>query len=170
MRSVRERRDALDAAIAAEALEEPWAPVVARLLCLRGVSTLTAFALTVEIGDWQRFSGRSLGAFLGLVPSESSSGASRRQGAITKTGNGHARRLLIEAAWQQRRAPGKSVRVRLARAEASPAVRERAHLAERRLHCRWVRFDERGKRSTVAAVAVARELAGWCWSLAVMDA
>ena len=170
MRSVRERRDALDAAIAAEALKEPWAPVVARLLCLRGVSTLTAFALTVEIGDWRRFSGRSLGAFLGLVPSESSSGTTRRQGAITKTGNGHARRLLIEAAWQQRRAPGVGVRVRLARAEAPPAVRERAHLAERRLHRRWVRFDERGKRSTVAAVAVARELAGWCWSLAVMDA
>ena len=170
MLSVRERRDALDAAIAVEAATEPWAPVVVRLLCLRGVSTLTAFALTVEIGDWQRFSGRSLGAFLGLVPSESSSGTTRRQGAITRAGNGHARRLLVEAAWQQRRAPGKSVRVRLARAEASPAVRERARLAERHLHRRWVRFDERGKRSTVDAVAVARELAGWCWSLAVMDA
>ena len=170
MCSVRDRRDALDAAIAAEALEEPWAAVVSRLTCLRGVSTLTAFALTVEIGDWRRFSGRSLGAFLGLVPSESSSGSTRRQGAITRAGNGHARRLLIEAAWQQRRAPGKSVRVRRARAGAAPAVRERARLAERRLHHRWVRFDARGKRSTVAAVAVARELAGWCWSLAVMDA
>ena len=169
MVSVRERRDALDAAIAVEALEEPWAAVVSRLTCLRGVSTLTAFALTVEIGDWQRFSGRSLPAFLGLVPSECSSGTTRRQGAITRAGNGHARRLLIEAAWQQRRAPGKSLRVRLAREQATPAVRERAHLAERRLHRRWVRFDERGKRSTVAAVAVARELAGWCWSLAVMD-
>src|SRR5690606_37429348 len=104
-----DRRDALDAAIAAEASREPWAPVVSRLTCLRGVSTLTAFALTVEIGDWQRFSGRSLGAFLGLVPSESSSGSTRRQGAITRAGNGHARRLLIEAAWQQRRAPGKSM-------------------------------------------------------------
>jgi transposase len=170
MVSARERRDALDAAIAAEAREEPWAETVARLTCLRGVSTLTAFALTVEIGDWQRFSGRSLAAFLGLVPSECSSGTTRRQGAITRAGNGHARRLLIEAAWQQRRAPGKSVRVRQARTEAAPAVRERARLAERRLHRRWVRFDERGKRSTVAAVAVARELAGWCWSLAVMEA
>ncbi len=170
MFSVRARREALDAAIAAEAREEPWAPVVARLTCLRGVSTLTAFALTVEIGDWRRFSGRSLGAFLGLVPSESSSGSTRRQGAITRAGNGHARRLLIEAAWQQRRVPGKNMRVRTAREQAAPAVRERARLAERRLHRRWVRFDERGKHSTVAAVAVARELAGWCWSLAVMDA
>jgi transposase len=169
MCAARDRRDALDAAIAAEALKEPWAPIVGRLTCLRGVSTLTALALTVEIGDWQRFSGRSLGPFLGLVPSEESSGTTRRQGAITKTGNGHARRLLIEAAWQQRRPPGRSVRVQLARAAAAGTVRERARLAERRLHRRWRRFDERGKRSKVAAVAVARELAGWCWSLAVME-
>lgn len=160
MVSVRERRDALDAAIAVEALEEPWAAVVSRLTCLRGVSTLTAFALSVEIGDWQRFSGRSVPAFLGLVPSECSCGTTRRQGAITRAGNGYARRLLIEAAWQQRRAPGKSLRVRLAREQATPAVRERARLAERRLQRRWARFDERGKRSTVAAVAVARERAG----------
>jgi transposase len=170
MRSARERRDALDAAIAVEALKEPWTPIVARLVCLRGVATLTAFALAVEIGDWRRFSGRSLAAFLGLVPSEDSSGTSRRLGGITKTGNGHARRLLIEAAWQQRRAPGMSPRTRAARAAAPAAVRERARLAERRLYRRWARFDERGKRSTVAAVAIARELAGWCWSLAVMDA
>jgi len=86
MFSVRERRDALDAAIAVEAATEPWAEVVDRLSCLRGVSTLTAFALTVKIGDWQRSSGRSLGAFLGLAPSESSSGSTRRQGAITNVG------------------------------------------------------------------------------------
>jgi len=170
MLSVRDRRDALDAAIAVEAAVEPWAPVVDRLSCLRGVSTLTAFALTVEIGDWQRFSGRSLPAFLGLTPSESSSGASRRQGSITRAGNAHVRRLLVEAAWQQRRRPGKSLRTHLARSAQPAAVRERAVAAERRLRRRWVRFDERGKRSTVAAVAVARELAGWCWSLAVMDA
>jgi len=169
MRATVERRDALDAAIAAEAKREPWAGVVDRLCCLRGVGTLTAFALAVELGDWRRFSGRSLAAFLGLVPSEDSSGATRRQGSITKTGNGHARRLLIEAAWQQRRPPRQSQRLRAARAAAAPAVRERAALAERRLHRRWQRFDERGKRSTVAAVAVARELAGWCWSLAVME-
>jgi len=164
-----ERRDVLDAAIVVEAEREPWASVVGRLCCLRGVATLTAFALAVELGDWRRFSGRSLAAFLGLVPSEDSSGTSRRQGSITKTGNGHARRLLVEAAWQQRRPPRQSRRLRAARATASPAVRERARLAERRLHRRWQRFDERGKRSTVAAVAVARELAGWCWSLAVME-
>jgi transposase len=167
--SVRARREALDAAIATAAATEPWATIVGRLACLRGVSTLTAFGLATEIGDWERFDGRSIGAYLGLVPSESSSGERRRQGAITKTGNGHARRLLVEAAWHHRR------RLRLSRElarrrEGQPAlVRERAVAAERRLHRRWQSFDARGKRSTVAAVAVARELAGWCWSLAVMD-
>ena len=97
------RRDALDKAIAELAATPPYVDVVERLVCLRGVSTLTAFALTVELGDWNRFRPESLGAFLGLTPSENSSGERRRQGAITKTGNTHARRLLIEAAWHHRR-------------------------------------------------------------------
>ena len=103
MMSVRARRDASTQAIARRPRRSPGPRVVGRLACLRGVSTLTAFGLATEIGDWQRFDGRSLGAYLGLMPSESSSGERRRQGAITKTGNGHARRLLVEAAWQQRR-------------------------------------------------------------------
>ncbi len=170
MRGVRARREALDATICEEAAKEPWAATVGRLSCLRGVSTLTAFGLATEIGDWRRFDGRSIGAYLGLVPSESSSGTRRRQGSITKTGNGHARRLLVEAAWHQRR-PASRVGRELARRRAGqPAlVRERAEAAEIRLQRRWRRFDARGKRSTVDAVAVARELAGWCWSLAVMD-
>jgi len=171
MQGACERRAALDAAIAVEAGEPRWAEVVGRLACLRGVSTLTAFGLAVEIGDWQRFSGRSIGAYLGLVPSESSSGERRRLGAITKTGNGHARRLLIEAAWHQRRPPWRASHELRRRREGQPAaVRARAELANRRLYQRWAAFDGRGKRSTVAAVAVARELAGWCWSLATMEA
>jgi len=171
VQSVRARRDALDAAIVEEAAKEPWARTVGRLSCLRGVSTLTAFGLAAEIGDWERFDGRSIGAYLGLVPSESSSGERRRQGAITKTGNGHARRLLVEAAWHQRRPSSHPSRELARRREGQPAlVRVRAEAAGRRLQQRWRRFDARGKRSTVAAVAVARELAGWCWSLATMDA
>ena len=96
------RRDRLDAAIAALAADSEFTPVVRRLGCLRGVSTLTALGLAVEIGDWDRFTGASIGAYLGLVPSEHSSGESRRQGPITKAGNTHARRLLIEAAWHHR--------------------------------------------------------------------
>lgn len=170
MGSVRARRDALDRAIREEAASEPWAGVVGRLSCLRGVSTLTAFGLATEIGDWGRFDGRSIGAYLGLTPSESSSGERRRQGAITKAGNSHARRLLVEAAWHQRRAGSRPSRELARRREGQPAaVRERAEAAGRRLQRRWRSFDARGKRPTVAAVAVARELAGWCWSLAVMD-
>src|SRR5674536_232234 len=80
-----------------------WSALGTRLGCLRGASTLTAVGLTVEVGDWSRFTGSSIGAFLGLVPTEHSSGGSRSQGSITKTGNTHARRLLVEAAWQHRR-------------------------------------------------------------------
>jgi transposase len=96
------RRDRLDAAITAMAADSEFTPAVRRLSCLRGVSTLTSFALAVEIGDWHRFTDTAIGSFVGLVPSEYSSGASRVQGSITKTGNTHARRLLIEAAWHHR--------------------------------------------------------------------
>lgn len=164
------RRDRLDAAIAEMAADSEFTPVVDRLGCLRGVSTLTAFGLAVEIGDWQRLTGRSIGAYLGLVPTESSSGARRSQGGITKTGNGHARRLLVEAAWHHRkpyRGPGLDLRRRWDRAPAAAAAR--GHAANRRLAGRWAAFDERKKKPVVANAAIARELAGWCWSLAVLE-
>ena len=94
-----DRRDRLDTAIEAMAADSSYTPVVRRLGCLRGISTLTGFGLAVEIGDWTRFSGATIGAFVGLVPTENSSGQSRSQGSITKAGNTHARRLLVEAAW-----------------------------------------------------------------------
>jgi transposase len=163
------RRDRLDEAITAMAADSRFTPVVTRLGCLRGISTLTAFGLAVEIGDWHRLDGRTIGAYLGLVPTESSSGGSRSQGAITKTGNKHARRLLIEAAWHHRKPyrPGADLRRRQDR--ATPAARDRGQRANRRLHTRWVNFDARRKRPVVANTAIARELAGWCWSLAVLD-
>ena len=169
MLATRDRRDRLDTAIAAMAADSVFTPVVTRLGCLRGVSTLTAFGLAVEIGDWTRLSGKTIGAYLGLVPTEHSSGASRSQGGITKTGNSHARRLLIEAAWHHRKPyrPGKQLRCRWD--VATPAARARGHAANRRLHTRWLHFDQRKKRSVVANAAVARELAGWCWSLAVLE-
>ena len=163
------RRDALDRAIAETAMEPPFAETVARLCCLRGVSTLTALALTVELGDWQRFDPARLGAFLGLVPSESSSGDKRRQGAITKTGNSHARRLLVEAAWHQRRPLRPGVALIGRRAGQSAAVRAQAEQSARRLHQRWWHLERRGKRRTIVAVAVARELASHCWRLATME-
>ena len=168
--AVQARRDRLDGAIAELAATPPWAPVVARLGCLRGVGVLTGFGLAVEIGDWHRFTGATVGAWLGLVPSEQSSGSRRAQGSITKTGNSHARRLLVEAAWHHRK-PYRPSRELRARQDRQPAVvRERADAGNRRLHQRWCRLDARAKRSTISVVAVARELAGWCWSLAVLEA
>ena len=167
--AVKSRRDRLDRAIVAMAADSEFTPIVHRLGCLRGVSTLTGFALAVEIGDWHRFTGKTIGSFVGLVPSEYSSGASRVQGSITKTGNTHVRRLLVEAAWHHRAryAIGKTMLDRWDL--ASPAARARGDAGNRRLHARWVRFNDRRKRHVIANVAVARELAGWCWSLAVLE-
>jgi transposase len=168
MLACRDRRERLDEAIEAMAADSEFTGVVRRLGCLRGVSTLTAFGLAVEIGDWDRLTGRSIGAYLGLVPSEYSSGASRTQGGITKTGNGHARRLLVEAAWHHRKRYRPGVVLRRRWDAASPAARARGHIGNQRLHERWTRFDQREKRPVVANAAIARELAGWCWSLAVL--
>ena len=123
----------------------------------------------MELGDWHRFTGNTIGSFVGLVPTEHSSGGSRSQGSITKTGNRHVRRLLVEAAWHHRPAyrVGKTMRDRWDLAPA--AARARGDEGNRRLHARWVAFIARKKKNTVADVAIARELAGWCWSLAVLE-
>lgn len=167
--SILARRDRLDHDILAMAAASEFTAVTNRLCCLRGISTLTGFALAVEIGDWDRFTGRTIASYLGLVPSEHSSGGSRSLGAITKTGNTHARRLLIEAAWQHKPLyrPGKVMKDRWAAAPAQAAARGDA--GNRRLHHRWQILTAHKKKHTIANTAIARELAGWCWSLAVMD-
>jgi transposase len=162
-------RDRLDEQITDVAASPRFADAVNRLGCLRGISALTGLALTVEIGDWSRFTGSSIGAYVGLVPCEHSSGGSRVQGSITKAGNTHVRRLLIESAWHHRKSystSGPALRTRWAKVD--PALRARGHAGNRRLHKRWQTFNERGKNPLVANVAIARELAGWCWSLATM--
>jgi transposase len=167
--TVSARRARLDVLIAQMAAECEFSPLLHRLGCLRGIGTLTGFALAVEVGDWDRFTGRTIGSFVGLVPSEYSSGQSRVQGAITKTGNTHLRRLLVEAAWHHRPAyrVGKIMRERWEL--AGPAARARGDAGNRRLHHRWDTMRARHKRQVVADVAIARELAGWCWSLAVLE-
>ncbi len=165
------RRDALQASIAELVPASPWAQTVARLRCLRGIDTLSAVGLCAEVGDFERFdrAGRLM-SYLGLVPSENSSGETRRQGTITKTGSRHARRLLVEAAWHYRKRPaiGKALE---RRHSGQPAhVLAIAWHAQQRLYHVWRRLDDqRGKRRTIVAVAVARELAGFCWSLARAD-
>ncbi len=165
------RRQRLDTAISLMAADSQFTPMVDRLGCLRGIGALTGFALAVEITDWHRFTGNSIGSYLGLVPSEYSSGQTRSLGGITKTGNSHARRLLVEAAWQHRRdyRPGPQS-VMQARWQKAPVEAQlRGQAGNQRLHHQWVQFTARKKRPVIANVAIARELTGWCWSLAIMD-
>jgi transposase len=165
------RRDQLERTIAELAPASPYAQTIARLRCLRGIDTLSAAGLAAEIGDFTRFQrAGQLMSYIGLVPSENSSGETRRQGRITKTGSKHARRLLIEAAWHYRRTPARGDTLKR-RQEGQPAtVIAISWQAQRRLHHLWQRLaEERGKRRTIVAVAVARELAGFCWALARTD-
>jgi transposase len=163
------RRGRLDKAITAVAADSEFTPVVHRLGCLRGVSTLTAFGLAVEVGDWDRLPGASIGHTWDWCP-PSPPRDSPAPSSITKTGNTHARRLLVEAAWHHRkpyRSPGATMKARWELAPA--AARARGHAGNQRLHQRWLTFTDRKKKPVIANVAIARELAGWCWSLAVMD-
>jgi transposase len=148
---------ALDAELERIAQSERWQAQVAILVRFRGISTRTALGLIAEIGDFARFSHpRELCSWLGIVPSEYSSGEQRHRGHITKTGNAHARRLLIETAWSYRHQPR--------RPDRGPEPDERAWQAQIRLHQRYRHLTDHGKRSTVATVAVARELAGFLWA------
>jgi len=162
------RRDRLDGLIDEQSREAQWAALVGRLRCMRGIDTLTAVGLVAEIGDFAAFAHpKQLASFLGLVPSERSTGEKRRQGAITKAGSSHARRLLIEAAWHYRRRPAVSLTLRRRQAGQPSAAIEAAWRAQLRLSGRWAHLDaRRAKRRTTIAVAVARELACFVWKIA----
>jgi transposase len=161
------RRDRLDEHI--EQVAEQWslATEVARLRCLRGIDTLSAMGLVAETRGLARFdTPMHVSAFLGLVPSESSTGERRRVGAITKAGSEHGRRLLVEAAWHYRKPPRMSGTLRRRQDGADPTAVDCAWRAQRRLHARWRDLHQiRGKRATVTNVAVARELAHFCWEI-----
>lgn len=165
------RRDGLDRALSEIAEDCPWSETIARLRCLRGVDTLTALGLCAEVSDFGRFQKPdALAAYLGLVPSESSSGQKRRQGSITKAGSGHARRLLVEAAYHYCRPPRVSRGLSNRQQGQPPWVVELAWRCQRRLFGRWQRLRvERGKRGGIVIVAIARELATFCWELAVTE-
>lgn len=143
------------------------APVVEALMALRGVDLLNAMTVVAELGDITRFDNPcQLMAYLGLVPSEHSSGGTRRRGGITKTGNGHARRALVEAAWSYR-FPARKTKHLQRRAEKAPErVQAIAWAAQKRLCGRYRHFVAKGKLSVQACTAVARELAGFIWAIA----
>ena len=160
------RRDTVEATIGQLVPSSPWADDIGRLRCLRGIDTLSAVGLCAEIGDFHRFDRPAqLMSYLGLVPSEASTGEKRRQGQITRSGSQHARRLLVEAAWHYRRPPrlGSGIE-RRQQGQPAPVIAI-AWKAQQRLHRLWRQFDTRSKRRTIAAVAVARHLAGFCWAI-----
>jgi transposase len=152
-----------------EELVETWAlgPLVKALQALRGVQVVTAVTLAAEIGDFARFCRpRQLMSYVGLVPSEHSSGARRQQGGITKTGNKHLRRIVVETAWNYRFRPRQSKSIEARRTKVSPEVRAIAEKAERRLCRRFERLQQKGKLSKQVVTAVARELLGFVWAIA----
>jgi transposase len=160
------RLKAFDEHVQSAAGQSVFWPVIEALMALRGINLLAATTIVAEIGDLTRFaSAPQLMAYLGLVPSEHSSGSKQARGGITKTGNGHVRRLLIEAAWTYRH-PARKTRVIQRRAErTTQIVQEIAWKAQTRLCSRYRTLEARGKMKVQASTAVARELAGFIWAI-----
>jgi len=159
------RLAALDEKLTHWSTEEPYAEPVAWLRCFRGIDTLTALSVAAEIHDWRRFpSPRALMSYLGLVPSESSSGGKFHRGGLTKAGNSRVRRLLIEAAWHYRHRPSVGYRLAKRRAGQPAAIIAIADRAQQRLHSRYARMSARGKRHNLVVAAVGRELVGFLWA------
>jgi transposase len=160
-----ERVKGLTAKVEEVSHEAPYAEVVGALRCFRGIDTVVAMTIVAELHGFARFrSPRALMAYLGLVPSEHSSANTRRQGSITKTGNSHVRRVVVEAAWHYRHRPGHGVLTK--RRQGQPAwVIAIADRAMQRLHRRFARMSHLGKPSQKTTVAVSRELVGFIWAV-----
>jgi transposase len=163
----RARIERLDAALRAEASASPRAALIRALQTLRGVDVLTATTLVAEFGDPARFSrAREAMAYTGLVPSEHSSGGRQHRGTITRTGNAHLRRILVEAAWHYQHKPALKDRLKQRQQGQPQQIRQQAWAAQQRLYRRFHRLLARGKPKNQAAVAIARELVGFIWSIA----
>ena len=164
------RRGQVEAELAKLALSAPCADTVARLRCLRGIDTLTALGLCAEIGEWERFDHPDqLAAYLGIVPCEHTTGQQRRLGSITKAGSTHARRLLVEASWHYRRGPAVGQALEHRQRGHAPEIINISWKAQRRLNARWRQLkDARHKPGGIVAVAIARELAAYCWEIATL--
>ena len=164
------RRDGLEREILGLLPACPWVVQVGRLRCLRGVDTLTAVGLCAEIGDFERFAkAEQLMSYIGVVPCEATTGQQRRLGSIIKTGSGHARRLLVEAAWHYRSRPNIGRALADRQEPQPPEAVAVAWSAQRRLHRTWTRLEARAKRRTISAVAAARELAGFAWAITQIE-
>ena len=167
VRAAAERMDRLEAALIEIVPAWTMAPVVCAFQAMRGVQFLTAVTLVAEAGDLRRFEHpRQLMAFLGLVPSERSTGETKRQGGITKAGNVSARKALVEAAWTYRHSAGVGVQHQQRQRGLPEHVREIAWKAQTRLCARYRRLMAKGKRKTVVVIAIAREIAAFLWAIA----
>ena len=157
----------LEQAITDAAATSPQAPVIQALPALRGVKLVTAVTVVSEVGSFARFrrAGQVMG-YAGLVPREYSSGARPWRGGITKTGNAHLRRVVVEAAWAYRHPAALTATLRARQVGQSPVVQAIAWRAQVRLHQKWERLIHRGKGGGVATAAVARELLGFMWAVA----
>jgi transposase len=166
VQQLEERQDQLDTWLAAFGDQEPYRDNVAARRCFKGIDTVTAVCLVAELHDFRRFrSPRQLAAYVGLVPSEHSSGEREQRGPITKSGNRHVRRLLVESAWHHRHRPALSRPLR-ARRQGQPArVLAIADRAQERLAARFRRMSEAGKVHPKTIVAMARELCGYLWAV-----
>ena len=152
--------------VEAAAASDDYRDAVGVLRCFRGVGTVTAMTVLSELGDITRFgSAGQLMAYLGLTPGEHSSGGRVRRGPITKTGNAHVRRILIESAWHYRHPARVGAQLRKRREGQPGWAITRADRTQRRLHRRFQSLIRNGKQSTVANVAVARELSGALWAV-----
>jgi transposase len=164
------RRERLEREITAMIPSSPWSVQVSRLRCLRGIDTLSAVGLCAEVGDFERFArAEQLMSYVGLVPCEATTGQQRRLGSITKTGSGHARRLLVEAAWHYRARPNIAKALSERQASQPAEAIAIAWSAQQRLHRTWARLEVRGKRRTIIATAAARELAGFVWAITQIE-
>ena len=166
VQQLEERQRQLDLRLAEFGGQDPYREPVGWLRCFKGIDTVTAVCLVAELHDFRRFrSPRQLMAYVGLVPSEHSSGERERRGSITKSGNRHVRRLLVEAAWHHRHRPALSAPLR-ARREGQPTrVLAIADRAQERLCARYRRMSEAGKVHPKTIVAMARELTGHLWAV-----
>ena len=161
----RARLEAVEKDLQACLTVAPLAARVGRLRCFRGIDDLTALTIAVELSDPRRFvSARHVMAYLGLVPSEHSSGSRRAQGGITKTGNAHLRRVVIEAAWHYRHPPFVGPTLKKRQTDQPAEIIARAWAAQHRLNARYRRLAGRGKSKQVVVTAIGRELTGFLWA------
>lgn len=165
LEQIDDRLRVLDAALAATAQQDPYRTPVGWLRCFRGIDTVTALTIVAELHGFARFrSARDLMAYLGLVPSEHSSAERHRRGRITKAGNQHVRRLLVEAAWHYRHRPGVGAALRQRRRDQPDRIIALADKAQRRLHQRYWKLLAAQKPPNRVVIAVARELVGFVWA------